>query len=132
MAAKGKYIIGALGLVIFTWILAVSFSQPGVKDLQGGFNEVAFYRNENNTGPIIRIYAVTVQDAQSEQLQQYGDFMPYTKYGTTKVYFFKEGSPVPSKLYPEAGNFDAAYQQYCIAKYEKGSMGQVSLIQNPF
>ncbi|EMR03351.1 hypothetical protein ADICEAN_01529 [Cesiribacter andamanensis AMV16] len=106
--------------------------QPGVQDLPGGFQEVAFYRNENNTGPIIRLYAVSVRDASPEQLQQYGNFMPHTKYGTTRVYFFKEGSPVPPALYPGDVNVDAAYQPYCIAMYEKSSMGQVSLVFEPF
>jgi hypothetical protein len=126
-----KWGIIALFAGVFGWVLLQSLRQPGVNDLEGGFREVAFYRNENNTGPIIRIYAVSVRDAELPQMQQYGDFMPHTKYGTTKVYFFREGSPIPATLYPEGANFDAAYRPYCIAKYEKGSMGQVSLIATP-
>ena len=128
---KPKYL--ALGAIVLLlgWFIFDSLSQPGVGDLKGGFQEVAMYRNENNTGPIIRVYAVTVADTAWQQMRQYGDFMPYTKYGNTKVYFFRQGQPVPKAVRPGDVNFDAAFNQSCLAKYEKEVMGNVTFVRYP-
>lgn len=115
--------------VIMTWH---ALSQPGIKDLKGNFKEAALYRNENNTGPVTRIYAVSVKDTLWEEMLQYGEFMPHTKYGTTRVYFFQEGSPIPNQLQPGTENFPSHYQAYCLAMYEKSAMGGVRLLRNPF
>ncbi len=93
---KVKYIIAAVIAILVGYIIYDSSSQPTVNDLKGNFKEVALYRNPNNTGPILRIYAVTVQGEPWEEMQKYGDLMPYTKYGNTKVFFFQEGKPAPA------------------------------------
>ncbi|MBA9079621.1 hypothetical protein [Rufibacter quisquiliarum] len=129
---KLKYVLGAVFIGLVLWFIKDAFTQPGVQDLQGGFEEVALYRNENNTGPIQRIYAVTVADTQRAQLQQYGDYMPHTKYGSTKVYFFLKGEPAPVKVFPGEQNFDAQFQKNCLAVYEKDAMGQMRLVKWPF
>lgn len=127
-----KYTLTVIATVLIIWFIYDSFSQPGPQDLQGEFKEVAFYRNENNTGPIVRIYAVTVSDTLWQEMQQYGGYMPHTKYGNTKVYFFPESSPTPDRVYPNEENFDQQFQQYCLAKYEKDVMSQVSFMKYPF
>ena len=127
-----KTIIAVLVIFLIGWMLKDTFTQSGIEDLKGGFTEVATYRNENNTGPVQRIYAVTVKDTTSTQLQAYGDLMPHTKYGNTKVYFFMEGSDFPKKLSPGDVNFDAKCNANCFALYEKSAMGNVGLIRNPF
>lgn len=129
---KVKYIIAAAIAVLIGYIIYDSSSQPTVNDLKGNFKEVALYRNPNNTGPILRIYAVTVQGEPWEEMQKYGDLMPYTKYGNTKVFFFQEGKPTPVSLVLGDNNFDAQFRQNCVAKYEKDGNGQVSLTKNPF
>ena len=128
---KPKYLaLGALVLLL-GWFIFDSLSQPGVGDLKGGFREVASYRNENNTGPIVRVLAVTVADTLWQQMRQYGDFMPYTKYGNTKVYFFRQGQPVPTEVRPGEVNFNPAFNQNCLAKYEKEVMGNVTFQRYP-
>ena len=129
---KVKYILMAVFAVLIIWFIQDAFTQPGVQDLKGNFEEVAMYRNENNTGPIQRIYAVTVSDSLWDQMQAYGDYMPHTKYGSTKVYFFLQGQPAPEVVNPGEQNFDAQFQPHCLAKYEKDAMGQVSLVKRPF
>lgn len=121
---KVKYLfIGAI-LLLMAYMVYNATSQPGIQDLKGNFQEVALYRNENNTGPITRIYAVTVGDTLWGEMKKYGDFMPHTKYGTTKVYFFKAGSTVPKEVSPEETDFEEKYHP--IASYEKDGMGEVS------
>ena len=129
---RRKYLIGIVVTLLIIWFIADAVNEPGVQDLPGGFEEVAFYRNENNTGPIVRIYAVSLTDTLWQEMEQYGNYMPHTKYGNTKVYFFLKGQPVPEKVEPGAENFPVALQKYCLARYEKDPMGNVSFRKYPF
>ncbi|MGI4866354.1 MAG: hypothetical protein ACRYFZ_20680 [Janthinobacterium lividum] len=128
---KPKYL--ALGAIVLLlgWFVYDSLSQPTGQDLPGNFQEVATYRNENNTGPITRVFAVTVADTLWREMRQYGDLMPYTKYGTTKVYFFRQGQPVPKVVQPGEANFSPEFNKYCLAKYEKEVMSNVSFRKYP-
>lgn len=124
--------LGILILVLVVWMLKGTFMQPGIGSLKGGFTEVAHYRNDNNTGPIQHVFAVTVKDTTIAELEAYGNFMPHHKGGNTKVYFFAAGSPVPDQLNAGKINFDPDFDQYCIALYEKTAMGNASVQKNPF
>jgi hypothetical protein len=128
---KPKYLaLGAIALLL-GWFVYDSLSQPTAQDLPGSFQEVATYRNENNTGPITRIFAVTVADTLWREMRQYGDLMPYTKYGNTKVYFFRQGQPVPKVVQPGEVNFSPEFNKYCLAEYEKEVMGNVTFKPYP-
>ena len=128
---KPKYLaLGALVLLL-GWFIFDSLSQPGVGDLKGDFQQVALYRNANNTGPIVRVYAVTVADTLWQQMRQYGDFMPHTKYGNTRVYFFRQGQPAPKEVRPGDVNFAPEFNPNCLAKYEKDVMGNVTFQPYP-
>lgn len=127
-----KYFLAVSFFVLIAYILYDSFSQPNTNDLKGNFKEAALYRNENNTGPITRIYAVTVDGRPWAEMQQYGDMMPYTKYGTTTVFFFSSNQPVPQKLTPGKVNFENKFNIHCLGKYLKDANGQVSFKQFPF
>lgn len=127
MSSKNlKYylLIGIAALI--GYVVYDSTSQPGIQDLKTEFKEISHYRNENNTGPILRIYAVTVNDVDAlDDMRKYGDFMPHTKYGNTKVYFFEEGHPAPATLTPGAKNFDDQFLPNVLAAYEKDANSQV-------
>lgn len=124
--------IALLVLGLIGWMLKDTFTQSGIKDLKGGFKEIASYRNENNTGPVQRIYAVMVKDTAQAQLQEYGDLMPHNKYGNTKVYYFLEGKVAPTDLSPGDINFDVEFNKNCLAVYEKSAMGNTGLTKWPF
>jgi hypothetical protein len=109
-----------------------ALSTPGVKDLNGNLRETAFLRNEQNTGPIVRIYAVTMDEENWESMEKYGNYMPHNKYGTTRVYFFLSDNPFRGKLQIEDQNIEKTYQKQCIALYEKDGMSQTSLVKYPF
>jgi hypothetical protein len=114
-------IILTLGFIIYD-----STSLPTVADLKGNFREIALYRNANNTGPVVRIYAATVEGQPWEEMQKYGDLMPYTKYGTTTVYFFDATKPAPQQVTANESHFDARFNPGCLAVYSKDANGQVS------
>ena len=123
---KIKYLLTIIVLVGIAWMLKDSFSQPGTKDLAGDFKELDFYRNENNTGPIIRIYAVSVSDTLYKEMVAYGNLQPHTKYGTTKIYFFRKRLPKAININSAEPYFDQKFNRYCIGVYEKNGMGNVS------
>ena len=125
-AFKTKYLLTIVVLAGLGWMLKDSFTQPGVKDLKGDFTEAAFYRNENNTGPVLRVYAVRVSDTLYREMLAYGNLMPHTKYGTTTVYFFRSNLPVPKSLKGDEPHFEQVFQPNCIGVYEKNGMSKVS------
>lgn len=129
---KLKHILITLSVVLVAWFIYDTLSIPSVDDLEGDFKEVAMYRNENNTGPITRIYTVTVADTLWEEMQAYGEYMPHTKYGTTKVYFFLKDNPVPNEVFPGEPNFAQEFRQNNVAVYEKDAMSQASFRKYPF
>ncbi|WP_200974137.1 hypothetical protein [Echinicola sp. 20G] len=126
------YFIGILVMAMVIWMVSDTISQPGVKDLKMDFIEVAFYRNENNTGPIKRIYAVTVEDTIWSEMRKYGELMPHTKYGNTQVFFFLSSQESPEKLRSEPPYFDVRFDKYCVGKFEKKPMGEESFSKYPF
>ncbi|HSI90224.1 MAG TPA: hypothetical protein VK927_03860 [Adhaeribacter sp.] len=126
MSGQVKTIILIAVIALTAWFFWDAFNQPGVNDLEGDFEEVAVYRNENNTGPVIRVYAVTVADPEKAEMQAYGDYMPHTKYGNTKVLFFGAGQPYPKEVFPGEENFPAEFRSNLLARYEKDAMGQVT------
>lgn len=119
-------------ILIIVWIVADTVNQPGIGDLKGDFVEVASYRNENNTGPVIRIYAVYTSDSTWKTMLDYGNFMPHTKYGNTKVFFFDDKEFTPKSIRLSEPNFDSLFNKYCIAVFEKTAMGEVRFKKYPF
>lgn len=123
-------IVAVVGLILF-FVVRDTLNQPGIDDMKAGFKEVAKYRNANNTGPVQRIYIVTVKDSVWQEIQDYGNLMPHTKYGNTKVYFFMENKTAPTELQPGEINFDVSFNKFCIALYEKSAMSQVAFSKHP-
>lgn len=126
-----KYLLIAV-LVIAGWMIWDSVKQPGISDLKGDFRELVFLRNEQNTGPVMRIYAASVTDTLWTEMENYGRLMPHTKYGVTRVFFFRASGPLPARLSLEGGHVPEAYRRNCLARYEKDAMGQISLLKFPF
>ncbi len=114
------------------WVTVETFNQPGIGDLKVDFEEITSYRNENNTGPVIRMYAVYAPDTAWQAMKEYGDFMPHTKYGNTKVFFFDQIGKSPKTLSATDPVFDSEFRPHCLAIYEKSAMGEVKLTRFPF
>ena len=94
-------------ILILGYFIYDAYSQPSIEDLPGGFEEVAFVRNENNKGGIIRIYAVTVKDQLNAQYDKCADLFPVNDYGSvTKIYFFDKDKPYPTSLQLEDPHYD--------------------------
>jgi hypothetical protein len=129
---KYKAYILLLSVLIIIAIIWNAITEPGIKDLKSDFKEVAFIRNEQNTGPVIRIYTVSLKTENWDEMEQYGNYMPHTKYGTTRIYFFLNNSEIPEELNFGEVNIPERYKKNCIAIYEKDGMSQTSIRKYPF
>jgi hypothetical protein len=132
MLIKRSYIFIALVAAIGLYMIYESLSLPAGEDLKGSFKELAFYRNEQNTGPVLRVYAVSVGDTVWQEMETYGNMMPHSKYGNTKVYYFLKGKADQKYLSQEDGSISPPFKEAYIAKFEKGAMGQTVLVKFPF
>lgn len=121
-----------LGSGLLIWMLKGTFFQPGPGDLKAGFRDAAHYRNENNTGPVQYVFSVAIKDTIWAEMETFGNYKPHHKGGSTKVYYFLEGSPIPLQLTPGKMNFDNSFNASCIAMYEKTPVGNVIVTRYPF
>lgn len=129
---KTNIFLGVLVLILVIWMLKGTFFQPGAGALKAGFKDVAQYRNENNTGPIQYVFTATLRDTLWSEMETYGNYKPHHKGGTTKVYYFMQGTPAPTELTPGNINFDNSFNKSCVALYEKSAVGNVIITKYPF
>lgn len=121
-------IIGFISAIVINMLMTDT-----IHSIDGGFEEMAFTRNENNTGPVHRLYAFSLADTLWKNMQQHADLLPHTKYGSTEVYYFvnpDKTSPIKLDLKNSANSaFDKGA---CVAYLKKDGMGKVSLQRFPF
>lgn len=120
-------LLGITVLIVLGVIVTESFSEQGIAAYQDQFEEVGYYRNENNTGPVLRIYVYQTQVEDQEVLKSFADLLPHTKYGRTLVFFVHESVKAPVALSPESPHFPASMSPSIFAKYEKTPMGEQQL-----
>ena len=123
------FVIGVL--VLLAIMLFSIFSQSDLDDFETEFIEIATVRNENNTGPVQPVYIITVDRFNQEEMQRYGQLMPHSKLGNTKVYFFSAADPHPKEGQSGDVNFEEIFNSYCLAKFEK-RFGYEGFLLNPF
>lgn len=118
----GTIVLGVLGLIV-----KESFSGKGVADYQDQFEEIGYFRNENNTGPILRVYAFRTKEQNPEVLKSFADLLPHTKYGRTLVFFVGKSWKEQVVLSPESPYFPESLRSHLFATYEKTPMGEQQL-----
>lgn len=123
-----KIIIIALIAVVLIGMIFYNFSKiPGRNNIPGGFDEVAYVRNENNLGTILIYYAFTVADTANADYDALGKTLPFNKSsGITTAFIFDKSKPAPNKLSLESPHFDT--EQYKpIATYVIDKVGNRTL-----
>lgn len=118
------YLIGVIILFVLYQIINSSVSQPGLERFEGKYEEIGFYRNENNTGPVLRIFAVRALDTNEDWMREFADAQPHTKYGKTLVFFFSEKLTQEIKLSPTEPYFSSEFREFLLAEFEKTPMGE--------
>lgn len=116
--------IGAVVLIILFQIVSSSLSQPGLQQFEGKYEEIGFYRNENNTGPVFRIYAIRVLDSDPAWMKDFADAQPHTKYGKTLIFFFSDQLNQKVELSHQEPYFSQDFRDFLLAEYEKTPMGE--------
>jgi hypothetical protein len=119
------YILGLVIVIVVIMIAKESFIQPGLERFEGKYKTLGTYRNENNTGPVIRLFAVKSLDSDYLWMEEYGNSLPHTKYGRTIVFFFSDNLDQEVKLSPKAPHYKQSLQPFLIASYEKTPMGEI-------
>lgn len=112
-------------LILLIQIIRSSFSNPGMQKFAKDFEEIGYYRNENNTGPVMRIYAVKSLHENSEAyMREFAEAQPHTKYGRTLVFFFTPEVSSGLELNPKDPYFPSRFEPFLLAKFEKTPMGE--------
>ena len=125
MSKRNLLMVGVLVFVgIVIWSAA---SNSGMNKLTIDFQEVAFIQNENNTGPVMRRYIVAVSDTVWSELEAYGNLMPYSKLGSTEVFYFLMNTDYPQEVSLSNTPFEKVFEDKLVAHYLKNNMGQISL-----
>lgn len=125
---KRKNIIIVVVLVTTIGLIFYNFSKiPSRNDIPGGFDEVAYVRNENNLGTVLLYYAFTVEDTTVADYHALGKTLPFNKTsGITTAFMFDKAKPAPSKLILDPPHFDTALY-HPIAVYVIDKVGNRTL-----
>jgi len=116
---------GFIIVIVIAVIVSDSSLLTNAEKIRGGFTETAFKRNENNSGPVIRLYAVKVDSPLVADFEGYGNSMPHTEHGTTKIFYFDAAKGSPNKISLEAPYYDTNKYE-AISIFQKNAVGNVS------
>ena len=124
--------IGLVVLVVIYQIINASISQPGLDQWNGKYEQIGYYRNENNTGPVVRVLAVKVLNREANWMKEFAEAQPHSKYGRTHVFFFSEEVTGQLELFPTSPFFSEEFRPFLLAEYEKTPMGESKFLDlNP-
>ncbi|MFC3878598.1 hypothetical protein ACFOSV_00330 [Algoriphagus namhaensis] len=124
------WIITAVVLATVYYIVSESLSQPGLERFKGKIEERGFYRNENNTGPVLRVFAAEVIGGDLALMKEYGDAMPHTKYGKTIVFFLEQDEMNSIEISSQSPYLPVELQSRVLATYSKSPMGEASIVES--
>lgn len=115
-------VAGILGMLLY------NFSKITTRNsLPGGFDEVAYVRNENNLGTVLLYYAFTVADTARADYMALGKTLPFNKTsGITTAFMFDKTRPAPTELRLEPPHFDTTLYRP-IAVYTIDKVGNRTL-----
>jgi len=118
------FLLGITVVVVLFLIVKESFSGSGTEAYREQFVELGHYRSENNTGPVLRLYAYRSLTADPAVMKEFADLLPHTKYGRTLVFFFGETGMDSVTLSPKAPHISTSLASQPLATYEKTPMGE--------
>ena len=126
---KKKYylliLLSLAGIVLYN---LNSFSDRS--KIKGGFEEVAFVRNENNRGAVLLYYAFTVANPEEADFGTLNNTLPYNKTsGLTTVFFFDKNKPYPLRLNLDYPHFDTLkYKPITIYQIDKTGQNSIKTV----
>lgn len=100
---------------------------PSTSSIKGGFEEVAYIRNENNLGSVLLYYAFTVEKPAEAEYKTFGNTLPHNKHnGITTAFMFAKGQPAPPSLSLVPPHFDTTLYKP-IAVFRKDKTGNITV-----
>lgn len=127
-----KKIILIISVIVIGLMFYSLNETENINSLEGDFKELAFKRNENNTGPIQRVYAFSIEDTLWSEMKKHADLLPHTKYGSTKVYYFLEEQISEVELNLSLKGINQEAKSKCIAQAIKDGQSRLIFKKNPF
>ncbi|HET8859316.1 hypothetical protein [Marivirga sp.] len=127
-----KKIILLIAVVIIGLIFYSLFSVENINSLNGDFKELAFNRNENNTGPVKRVYAFSIEDTLWAEMKKHADLLPHTKYGSTEVFYFLENQISDKEVKVTLKGINSDFQKVCIGYSMKDGQSRLNFKKYPF
>lgn len=127
-----KRIILLISVLIIGLIFYSLFKTENINSLEGNFKELAFERNENNTGPVLRVYAFSIEDTLWSEMEKHADLLPHTKYGSTEVYYFLEDENSEEKIELSLKGLNSESRKFCIAHAVKDGQSRKKFTRYPF
>lgn len=118
--------LGLIVLIVVYIVISDSSLLTNTKEIRGSFTETAFSRNENNAGPVIRVYAVKVDSPLVADFEAYGNSMPHTEHGITKIFFFDTRKGSPQELSLDPPHYDTARYE-ALWVYQKNAVGKTTV-----
>jgi hypothetical protein len=126
---KSGFLIKLIFALALTAVLAAMlfdlFSAENINSIEGDFEQIGFVRNENNTGPVKRLYAYNVSDTLWENIEKHANLLPHTKYGTTEVYYFLDAGETTIQLNLNNSQESLLGRENCVAHALKNGMGEL-------
>lgn len=106
--AKRTYQILVFILIVAVAVFAYElFYRSGDEQVPGGFERLAYVRNQNNMGGTLSYYAYAVSDTAHADYEGLASRLPHNKhYAVTTVFFFDRQGPVPAQLAVAPPHFD--------------------------
>jgi hypothetical protein len=127
-----KKIILMVSVIVIGLIFYSLFETENINSLEGNFKELGFKRNENNTGPVHRVYAYSIEDTLWSEMRKHADLLPHTKYGSTKVFYFLENKIPEEKIALNLDGLNESSHQFCIATATIDGQSRLEFKQYPF
>ena len=120
---KTTWIWLATVLILIMIVVYGYLPLDNLKAIPGGFEKVAYVRNENNQGGIYQYYIYTVQDTARAEYQKLMDKLPFNgKTGRVTVYFFYKNAPYPTSIQYTSPHFDEQTYQ-ALRVYSRSKAG---------
>ena len=127
-----KKIFPLVLIIVIGMIIYSLYTAENINSLEGDFEELAFVRNENNTGPVHRIYAFSTVDTLWSQMEKHIDLLPHNKYGETEVYYFLKGDISENQIKLDMSGLPKKDQFSCIAHFIKDGQSRIRINKYPF
>ena len=115
-------------VLLFSLFLYLKLTSGGAAD---HFDMVGYFKVRNALGANVRVFSFYTTENDSSKIQEHAKRRPYTKGGSTTVFYFNSRENTPDVTFVRE-QFDNRYEPYCIAAYWRFPNGTDKFQEKPF